>query len=211
MKKQTLPRQSAHIVDFLTILWKNVLKRSEKKKEKARSAGTSSNENLDRPARKFFRCGSEDHLIVKCPKPPKYSEKRRKSDKAKEKGNSAKDNSDDDNDLKVYASMARISNDDIIENKDYGNSSQLTNCILDSGAMFHMTPEVTDFIPGSLEDTDKFIEVADGHHVTAKQKGSVLIQKFDNNGNTFFATLYNVLLAPDLCDRLFSIIKLMNA
>ena len=36
-----------------------------------------------------------------------------------------------------------------------------------------MTPEVTDFIPGSLEDTDKFIEVADGHHVTAKQKGSV--------------------------------------
>ena len=31
-KKKTLPRQSAHIVDFLTILWKNVLKRSEKKK-----------------------------------------------------------------------------------------------------------------------------------------------------------------------------------
>ena len=27
-----------------------------------------------------------------------------------------------------------------------------------------MTPEVTDFIPGSLEDTHKFIEVADGHH-----------------------------------------------
>ena len=35
-----------------------------------------------------------------------------------------------------------------------------------------MTPEVTDFIPGSLEDTDKFIEVADGHHVTAKKKFS---------------------------------------
>ena len=40
-----------------------------------------------------------------------------------------------------------------------------------------MTPEVTDFIPGSLEDTDKFIEVTDGHHVTAKQKGSVRIEK----------------------------------
>ena len=49
-----------------------------------------------------------------------------------------------------------------------------------------MTPEVTDFIPGSLEDTDKFIEVTDGHHVTAKQKGSVLIQMFDDNGETFF-------------------------
>ena len=73
-----------------------------------------------------------------------------------------------------------------------------------------MTPEVTDFIPGSLEDTDKFIEVADGHHVTAKQKGSVRIQIFDDNGETFIATLYNVLLAPDLCDRLFSIITLIN-
>ena len=34
---------------------------------------------------------------------------------------------------------------------------------------------------------------------------------FDDNGETFVATLYKVLLAPDLCDRLFSIITLMNA
>ena len=74
-----------------------------------------------------------------------------------------------------------------------------------------MTPEVTDFIPGSFEDKDKFIEVADGNHVTTKQKGSVRIQMSDNNGKTFVATLYNVLLAPDLCDRLFSIIMLMNS
>ena len=113
MKKQTLPRQSAHIVDFLTILWKNVLKKIRKEKEKALSAGTMSNKNSDCPAWKCFRCGSEDHLIAKCPKPPKDSEKRRKSDKSKEKGNSAKDNSNDDDDLKVYASMARISNDDV--------------------------------------------------------------------------------------------------
>ena len=74
-----------------------------------------------------------------------------------------------------------------------------------------MTPEVSDFIPGSLEDMDKYIEVADGHHVMAKQKGQVRIQMCDDNGNTLIATLYNVLLAPDLCDRLFSIITLMNA
>ena len=86
-----------------------------------------------------------------------------------------KDNSDDDDDLKVYASMARMSNDDVSKNKDYGDSSQLTNWILDSGATCHVTPEVTDFITVSLEDTHKFIEVADGHHVTAKQKGSVRI------------------------------------
>ena len=33
----------------------------------------------------------------------------------------------------------------------------------------------------------------------------------DNCGDPFIATLHNVLLAPDLCDRLFSIIKLMNS
>ena len=74
-----------------------------------------------------------------------------------------------------------------------------------------MTPEVTDFVPGSLEDTDKFIEVADKHHVTAKQKGSVHIQMCNDNGKKSVATLYNVLLAPDLCNRLFPIITLMNA
>ena len=33
----------------------------------------------------------------------------------------------------------------------------------------------------------------------------------DDNGKKFVATLYNLLLAPDFCDRLFSIIALMNA
>ena len=33
----------------------------------------------------------------------------------------------------------------------------------------------------------------------------------DDNGDPFIATFHNVLLAPDLCDRLFYIIKLMNS
>ena len=32
----------------------------------------------------------------------------------------------------------------------------------------------------------------------------------NDNGETLIATLYNVLLTPDLCNRLFSIITLMN-
>ena len=60
-------------------------KKIKKEKEKARSAGTLSNKNSDRPTRKCFRCGSEDHLIPKCSKPPKDNEKRRKSDKSKER------------------------------------------------------------------------------------------------------------------------------
>ena len=71
-------------------------KKIRKEKEKARSAGTLSNKNPDRPDWKFFRCGSEDHLIAKCPKPPNDSEKRHKSDKYKEKGNCACDTSDDE-------------------------------------------------------------------------------------------------------------------
>ena len=57
---------------------------------------------------------------------------------------------------------------------------------------------------------DKYIEVADGHNDMAKQKGKFQIKMYDNNGNRFMATLHNVLLAPDLWYRLFSIITLMN-
>ena len=53
---------------------------------------------------------------------------------------------------------------------NFGDSSQLAIWILDSGETCHMTPEVSYFIPVSLEDTDKHIEVADRHHVSAKQK-----------------------------------------
>ena len=73
-----------------------------------------------------------------------------------------------------------------------------------------MTPQVSDFIPFLLDDTDKNIDVVDGHHVTAKQKGQVWIKMYDDNRDTFITTLHNVLLASDLCDRLFSIFTLMN-
>ena len=72
-------------------------------------------------------------------------------------------------------------------------------------------PEVLYFILGWLEATNKYIEVADGNHITEKQKGKFQIKMCNNNGNTFTATFYYVLLAPDLCDRLFSIVTLMNS
>ena len=126
---------------------------------------------MERPILKCFRRGSEDHMIVKCTNPPKYNEKRRKRESFNEKGNRACDNGKDNDDHKIYAPMTHMSSDGERKSVKYGDSSQFTNWILDSGATFHMTPEVSDFITGSLEDMDKYIEFADRHHVTAKQKG----------------------------------------
>ena len=47
-----------------------------------------------------------------------------------------------------------------------------------------MTPEVSDFIPGLLEDAYKHIEVTGRHHVMAKQKVQVRIKMSDDNGDT---------------------------
>ena len=58
-----------------------------------------------------------------------------------------------------------------------------------------MTPEISDFIPISLVETDKYIEFADGHFITAGKTGVVQIKMRDNNGKHFIATLYNVLFA----------------
>ena len=103
---------------------------------------------MERPPRKCLICGSEDHIITKCPKPPKDNEKRRKQVRFDKKVNCACDNGEDSDDHKKYASIARIFSDDKRKSVKYGDSSQLTNCILDSEATCHMTPEVLDFILG---------------------------------------------------------------
>ena len=66
--------------------------------------------------------------------------------------------------------MARMSGNDKCLSGNFGDSSQFTNWIFDSGATCHMKPEVSDFIPASLEDMDKHIEFGDGHHVTKKKR-----------------------------------------
>ena len=92
---------------------------------------------------------------------------------------------------------------------NFGEILKLSNWIFDSGPTCHMMPEVSDFIPASLKDRDKHIEVADRHHVTTK-KGQVQIKMCNNNRDTFITTLHNALLIPYLCDRAYSIITLMD-
>ena len=51
--------------------------------------------------------------------------------------------------------MVRMSGNEKSSSRDISDSSKLTYWILDSGATCHMTPQISDFIPDSLEDTDK--------------------------------------------------------
>ena len=125
-------------------------KRIRKEKEKARAVDVSSNRQMERLPRKCFRCGSEYHMIAKCPMPPKDNEKRRKQVRPNEKGNCARSNGKNNDDHKIYISMERMPSSDESSSEKYCDSSQLTNWIFDSGATCHMTPEVSDFIPGSL-------------------------------------------------------------
>ena len=78
---------------------------------------------MKRLPRKCFRCGSEDHMIKKCPKPPKDNEKRRKQVCFNEKANRACDNGENNDDHKIYASIAQMSSNDERSSEKYGNSS----------------------------------------------------------------------------------------
>ena len=71
--------------------------------------------------------------------------------------------------------MAHMSGNDESSRRYFGDSLQLTNCILDSGEMCPMIPQASYYILGLSEDTDKYIEVSDGRYVTEKQKGQVQI------------------------------------
>ena len=100
--------------------------------------------------RKHCKCGSEDHLIVKFLKSPKENEKRKNKVCFKEKGNCAYDNGKNNSDKKIYVSMTHMSGNDECPSGNFGDSSQLTNWILDYGATCHMTTPVSDFIQGLL-------------------------------------------------------------
>ena len=108
------------------------------------------------------------------------------------------DNSTENNESqKIYASMSYMSSNTESPRIYLGDSSQLTNWMLDSGATCHMTPDISDFITVSMMEIDKYIEVADGNfHSKTNRIVSNRMRK--DNGKTFIDTLYNVLFSLDL-------------
>ena len=65
---------------------------------------------MERTPRKCFGCGSEDHMIAKCPKQVCFNEK----------GDYACNNSENDGDCQIYAYMAQMSRND--EWKNHGKT-----------------------------------------------------------------------------------------
>ena len=66
--------------------------------------------------------------------------------------------------------MVSMSTNVEIPRSNYGDRSQLTNWVLDSGETCHMTPEILDFIIGLLVETDTYIEVANGNYFFTEKK-----------------------------------------
>ena len=72
--------------------------------------------------------------------------------------------------------MAYISYNIVIPRRYFGDSLQMTNCILNSGATLHIRPYILDLILVSLLETDKYIEFEDGDFITVNKIGKVQIK-----------------------------------
>ena len=72
--------------------------------------------------------------------------------------------------------MARMSSNEESPRRDYGDKSQLTNWILDSKAICHMTPDISDFMLVSLVEIDTYIKVSGRNFITVKQTGEAQIK-----------------------------------
>ena len=97
------------------------LKRIRKKKEKACAVDFLSNRQMEHTPQKWFRYGSEDHMITKCPRQLFFNEK----------GNRACDNSENNSDCDIYASMAWMSSND--EWKTHGKTENWDRTLLQEG------------------------------------------------------------------------------
>ena len=63
----------------------------------------------------------------------------------------------------MYVSMEILSYNVEISRRSYGYRLQMNSWILYSRVTCHTKPDISDFIPGSLVETDKYFEVADEH------------------------------------------------
>ena len=103
-----------------------MFQKEKKKKVKYRVAADSDRQQTEHTPHRYFRCRSVYNLISKCLKPPMDKKKWLKQVRFNERGNRALqnecENGDYDNNQKIYASMARMSDNDNISSRDFGDS-----------------------------------------------------------------------------------------
>ena len=103
-----------------------VFKRIRNYKNKHRASGDSENRRTERIPQKVFRCGSEDHLIAKYPKPPKEIERCQNQVYFNEIVNSAPqkecNNGKNNNNQNIFTSIARISDNEEGPSKNFSDS-----------------------------------------------------------------------------------------
>ena len=165
VKEKTLFRKSAPFVKVLITPQKNVSKGSDRKYKKLVQMV------IGKTGKRNVNIGENIYVDLKITKLQNFwsHQNRMRNGKSKyilmKNVNRTCDNSKNNTVQNIYASMVRMSGNDEFTGENVGHSSQLTNWILDSGATYHMTQEVSDVITGTLEEANKHIEVADGHHV----------------------------------------------
>ena len=100
----------------------------KKDKEKTRAVGDMENQQTECTYHKCFRCGSVDHLIAKCLEPPRDTEIWRNQFRFNDRVNCASqkecENGRDDTNQYIYSFMARMSGNDRMFSRDFGESLQ---------------------------------------------------------------------------------------
>ena len=115
-----------------------------------------------------FRCGLEDYFIANYPEPDTLDKKvHQNTEKPKTHVyKSIKIDKTSENSIykiesqKIHLYVAPMSSNAERTRRYFGDSSQLTNWIVDSGETCHITPDISNNIPGSLVETDKYVEVS---------------------------------------------------
>ena len=102
----------------------------------------------------YFKCGLDDHFVANCQKPDTLENKvnwnmenpKNRAYRYMEMDKMSDNSIDQSECQKIYTSMAPMSSNAESTRRYFGDSSQLSNWIIDSGATCHMTPDISDFI-----------------------------------------------------------------
>ena len=87
-------------------------------------------------------------------------------------------------------------------------TNDLENWVLDSGCTSHMTPFLSDFDRNSMTEVEKVIEVAEGHEIMCRSKGTISMTVYNDIGERIVLEIIDILYVPDLSRRLFSSMSL---